>query len=133
MPVEITLLVASAGVFIAMVLAQDLFSALNHGLFRLMGARDDLPADNKLVARAKRANQNMIEALAMFVPLIVAVHLLDRGDAWTTWGATLFVGARIAYAPLYWFGVPILRSVSWLVGLAGVLVILWRLLTGGGA
>ena len=133
MPIELSLLVASAAIFIVMVLAQDLFSLLQHGLPRLLGARDDMPEDNMLVSRAKRANRNMVEALAMFVPLIVACLLLERSTQMTELGAMLFVAARAAYAPLYWFGVPVLRSLSWIVGMAGILIILWQVLPFRGA
>ena len=39
------------------------------------------------------------------------------------WGAALYFWARVAYIPLYAFGVPYIRSLVWLVSLAGLILI----------
>ncbi len=133
MPLELSYLTASVIVFLVMVLVQGAFSNGQHTPKLLAGNRDDLPADNLRVARAKRANQNMIEALVLFAPLVLVAVVTDRTNQWTQIGAGLFLAARIAYAPLYWFGGGPLRSLVWAIGLLGTLMILFQILPFTGA
>ena len=128
MPLELSYLTASVVVYFLMVMVQGAFSNLQHTPRMLVGNRDDLAPDNLRVARAKRANQNMIEALVMFVPLVLIAVVADRTNQWTQMGAGLFLAARIAYAPLYWFGGGPLRSLAWSIGLFGTLMILFQIL-----
>jgi uncharacterized MAPEG superfamily protein len=39
----------------------------------------------------------------------------------------LFFYGRLAFAPLYWFGVPVLRTVAWAVSIVGIIMIFWEL------
>ena len=42
----------------------------------------------------------------------------------TVWGAALYFWGRVVYVPLYAFGVPYIRSLVWLVSLAGLVMVL---------
>ena len=42
----------------------------------------------------------------------------------TLWGTALYFWARVAYVPLYAFGVPYVRSLVWVVSLAGLVMVL---------
>lgn len=130
---ELSYLAASAILFTVMVLVQGLFSNLHHDSKALAGNRDDLPPDNVRVARAKRANQNMIEALIVFAPLVLIAVIADRTNQWTHIGCGLFLAARMAYAPLYWFGGGALRSIAWFVGVIGTLMVFFQVLPFTGA
>jgi uncharacterized MAPEG superfamily protein len=46
----------------------------------------------------------------------------------TMMGAQLFLYARIAYAAVYIIGIPWLRTLVWLCGLIGMLMILMQLI-----
>jgi len=95
-----------------MIVVQAVSSVAQHGLMRLAGARDRLDTDNVFLGRAKRANQNMVEALCLFVPVtIVAVTSGATNDV-TAMGGGLFLAGRIAFAPCYWLGIPWLRTVA---------------------
>jgi uncharacterized MAPEG superfamily protein len=132
MTIDASLLVLAVIVFIVQVMVQGLFSNLEHKPKDMLGARDAL-SDGKLAARAKRANQNMIEALWMFAPLMLVAILMDRTNDMTALGGWLFVAGRAAYAPIYWLGVPLLRTVAWVVALAGVVLVLLHVLPFSGA
>jgi len=43
--------------------------------------------------------------------------------------AALFFWGRVVFAPTYWLGVPWVRTLAWFVSIAGILMILWELLT----
>ncbi len=45
----------------------------------------------------------------------------------TEWGAVLYLAARVAYVPLYAFGVFLVRSIVWNVGTIGIILILLSL------
>lgn len=133
MPIDASLLVLAVFVFTAMILVQAVFSNLEHSLKTLLGARDALEDSSVLITRAKRANQNMIEAMLIHVPLVLVVLILDRGNAMTALGGWCFVAGRAAYAPLYWFGVPLLRTLAWVAAAAGSVIIFLQILPFSGA
>lgn len=124
MPIELNYLIASILLYGVMILAQALFSNLEHGLKDLAGARDGIRDENVKTQRAKRANANMVEALILFVPIVLVVAHLGRFNETTALGAILFFLGRLIYAPLYWFGVPWLRTVAWTLALVGTLMVL---------
>lgn len=49
--------------------------------------------------------------------------------ALTLWGCWLYLLARIVYVPLYAAGIPVLRTLVWMVSLLGLVMILFALLT----
>ena len=42
----------------------------------------------------------------------------------TEWGAVLYFVARVAYVPLYAYGVRVVRSLAWTVATLGIILIL---------
>jgi len=128
MPIELDYLTASLALFGLMIFIQIVFSNLEHKLTPLVGSRDGITDKSNRTIRAKRANQNMIEALIIFAPLVLCVVYMDRLNGTTAFGAALFFWARVAYAPLYWLGIPWLRTVAWTIALIGTLMIFSQVL-----
>lgn len=85
-----------------------------------MKSRDVMPEATALTGRADRALANATEAMILFFPLA----LLAQGKDGAVMGAAIFVIARITYVPLYLVGVPFLRTVAWIAGLVGLLMML---------
>lgn len=133
MAVEYSYLVASIIVLIMMIVVQLLASLSQHGLVSLAGARDHLSPDNAFVSRAKRANQNMIEALCLFAPVMLVAVASGNANEMTAMGGGLFLAGRIAYAPLYWFGVAWLRTLAWTVAFVGIVLVILQVLPFTGA
>ena len=113
-------LLLSVALFFVMILFQALSGIKQFGLKPLAGSRDNLGAEPGVIqSRAKRANANMIENMALFVPLaLVAIHSGTEGLALK--GATLFFFARLAYAPIYWLGLPWIRPLAWGLSIVGM-------------
>lgn len=89
--------------------------------------RDDGPLIDKVstkVARLGRALNNHFEALILFSIAIVAVSLADKTGPLTAICAWVYLAARIAYIPAYYFGLAPWRSAIWAVGWFATLVIL---------
>ena len=89
------------------------------------GPRDQTPAAKKpLTGRLERAQANLYETLPLFIGAVLIAHVAGRDGALTVWGAGLYFWARVAYVPLYALGVPYVRSLVWLVSLAGLVMVL---------
>lgn len=97
------------------------------GLKVTVGNRANLPELPGWGGRAVRANENMAQNLVLFAAVVLAVVVTGTTNASTLLGAQLFFWARVAYAVCYIGGLPWLRTGSWLVSIAGVLMILWQL------
>ncbi|MEO0466906.1 MAG: MAPEG family protein [Pseudomonadota bacterium] len=132
MPLEYSYLVASVLFYFVMILVQATTGALHHGAVPLLGARDSLNPDSPFLARTKRATANMLENLVLFAPLVVVAVETGNANGATHFGAGLFLGARILYAPFYWFAVP-LRPLAWFAGIVGTLIVASQILPFTGA
>jgi uncharacterized MAPEG superfamily protein len=122
MGIELTLLLWSTGLFAAYVGVQSILYRMQHGIWFAGSARDSEAPPDKLSARAERALRNLLETYPAFVVLVVVVELADRSDALTVWGAHIYFWARWIYLPLYLSGVQYTRSLVWLAGSIGLVL-----------
>ncbi len=85
------------------------------------GPRDEpLPPLGGIAGRLARANVNYLETFPFFAAGIVAVLATGTHSPWSKWGVILYIGGRLAYLPLYAFGVFLVRSMAWNVATAGI-------------
>jgi uncharacterized MAPEG superfamily protein len=90
-----------------------------------MGARDEeLPPPEPLVGRLARAQANFFETFPVAAAAILIVSVAGLNDRWTAIGAVTWLAARIVYLPLYALGVPKVRTLVFLISVAGILMIL---------
>ena len=88
-----------------------------------VGPRDDDPPPNRYVARARRSLANHMENLPFFLTFAILALVLDGVDMpRAILGAQIFVLARAAFMLLYVLGTPWLRSVAYLTGAAGCIL-----------
>ena len=94
-----------------------------------MGARDEvLPPPNPLVGRLTRAQANFFETFPIVIAAILAIEVAHLNSHTTALGAMLWLGARTLYLPLYAAGVPLVRTLVYMVSFVGIVMLLWRLL-----
>ncbi|SNB68140.1 Uncharacterized conserved protein, MAPEG superfamily [Arboricoccus pini] len=94
-----------------------------------VGPRDDEgPPVGRLTARLRRAQANLFETMPVIVAALIVAHVTGREGVLTLSAAILYLVARIVYLPLYAAGIPVLRSVVWLVSLVGVLMAILAIL-----
>jgi uncharacterized MAPEG superfamily protein len=74
--------------------------------------------------RATRALANYVENLGPFVAADLGLIATQHTGGW---GAAIWIVARIAYIPLYVYGVPRVRSLAWVISIVGLLMMLARL------
>ena len=66
--------------------------------------------------RAKRAHANQIENLVVFAPLAILVPLTGLSTGATALAAMIFFFARLAHFLVYTAAIPILRTITFFVG-----------------
>lgn len=86
----------------------------------IVGNRDKPPEMSVVAGRLDRAKGNMLEALPIFLALALLALVKGGDTSEVTRGASIFLIARVVYVPAYVSGVPMLRSLAWLAGLAGL-------------
>lgn len=131
MTTEIAVLVWGCMLGLVHILAAGRAKTRQYGVGWNMGARDEeLPPPAPVVGRLVRAQANFFETF----PIVVAAVLIDAAanlfDRWTALGAIIWLVARLAYLPLYAFGVRIVRTLVWLASLVGIVMLLWPALIG---
>lgn len=79
-------------------------------------------------ARINLAFENFKETFPFFAAAILLVAISGRYGPLSAWGAMIYFGARLVYFPVYAAGIQGLRSLVWLVSVAGILTVLASLL-----
>jgi len=93
-------------------------------------ARDgEAPPPRPVTARLQRAQANLFETLPLFIGAVLIAHVSGSEGDLTLWGCWMYLVARIVYIPLYAAGIPYVRSLVWLVSLAGLVMVLAAVLT----
>lgn len=78
--------------------------------------------------RLSLAHSNAVENLVVFAPLALMVHSLGLANPVTASAAALFFASRLAHALVYTLGVPLLRTLAFVVGFGCQIVFALRLL-----
>lgn len=90
-----------------------------------VSARDgEMPELNPLAARLLRAQANLFETLPLFAIAILIATVANKTNWRTEVGAVTYLIARLVYVPLYAFGVPVVRTVVWMISMVGFLLVL---------
>lgn len=97
-----------------------------------VGARDgEAPEPNAIVGRLTRAQANYFETFPIVIAVIAILGLAGLHSRWTELGADVWLVARIVYLPLYAAGVPVVRTIVFLVSVIGILMMLLPAFTAG--
>ncbi|HEV7661354.1 MAG TPA: MAPEG family protein [Allosphingosinicella sp.] len=125
MTTELTVLTWGCILAFVHILAAAQVKTRQYGTKWNMGARDEeLPPPRPIVGRLTRAQANFFETFPILIAGIIIVSGSNLTDSTTALGAWLWLGGRVAYLPLYAFGVPYLRSLAWGVSLVGIVLVL---------
>ncbi len=105
---------------------------LELGVGTTLGPRDEGPLAERLspgAGRLARALANHFEALTLFTIAVVVVELSAANTGLTAALAWLYLAARIAYVPCYYFALSPWRSLVWTLGFAASQLMLLAALT----
>lgn len=125
---DLKYLVWSVGLTVVQLLVAIAGATMQFPMSTLVGNREKAVEGGGWVGRAQRAHRNMLESLVPFAALVLVAQLSGRANAMTALGAALFFYGRLAYAPIYWFGITWVRTVAFAVAMAGLVVMLVQLL-----
>jgi uncharacterized MAPEG superfamily protein len=129
MPIELKILGWSVCLGLVHVFVAAGLATQQRGLKWNAGNRDgEAKALTGAAARAARANRNFLETFPFFAAAVLGVVLAKLNTPHTALGAELYLGARIAYLPVYIAGIPYLRTLIWAASLWGLLQLLEALL-----
>ena len=129
LPTELLLLGWSTVLLFAYVMIQGQTATRDRGLDWNAGPRDgEQKPLGEMAGRAERALKNFQETYPVFIALALGLAVTDRTGGLGAIGAWLWFGARIAYIPLYLFGIKYVRSLCWMVSILGLLLMLIRFL-----
>lgn len=113
-----TLVLMVLALYVAQLFLQET-STWRFDLWTIMGPRDTPPDLSVLAARLERAKDNLREALPLFLGLAMLAFANGAPDRAVP-GTLVFLLARVLYVPAYASGLPVLRSLIWLTGMAGL-------------
>jgi uncharacterized MAPEG superfamily protein len=121
---ELLGLVAAAALGLVHIVLAAQSASLQRGYRWTAGPRDEpQPPLAGIAGRLARANDNFLETFPFFAAAILAVLATGVHSPWSKWGVILYISGRIAYLPLYAFGVFLVRSLAWNVALVGIVAI----------
>ncbi len=123
MSVELTMLAWSGLLTLAVTLVQGTRNVLVLGLPTAAGNLHNIPAWEGWHDRLNRSLRNLIEAMIIFAPVVVAAHLSGKANETSALGAQLFFFSRLVHAPVYTIGIPYLRTFAWFGGVVGIIMV----------
>lgn len=131
MAVELSILAWSMVLLLVHIFAAAHLKTRQYGATWNMGARDaKLPPLSPVAGRMVRAQVNFMETLPIAVVALIGVVLAGRTSDMTAMGGWIWLGARIVYLPLYGLGIPVVRTLTFVVSLIGLGMVLKPLLAG---
>jgi uncharacterized MAPEG superfamily protein len=98
------------------------------GMRLAMGNRENLPEASPLAGRAERTARNTAENFVLFAALALVAHAAGAESPRVILGAELFLWSRLAYIPVYYAGIPYLRTGIYFVSVAGLAMMACALL-----
>jgi uncharacterized MAPEG superfamily protein len=131
MPVELRILAWGAVLLVIHIIAATQAKNSQYGAKWNIGPRDEpLAPPQPLVGRLIRAQANFHETFPIAIVALIGVVVANRTSANTALGGWIWLGARIVYIPLYAAGVPVIRTLCWIVSIVGLVMVIWPLLFG---
>lgn len=129
MTTELTILAWTLVLALVQILLASSLRTQETGVKYNAGPRDGgAPPPRPVTARLQRAQANLFQTLPLFAAAVLIAHVSGNEGDLTLWGCWLYLVARIVYVPLYAAGIPFVRSMVWLVSLAGLAMVLAAIL-----
>ncbi|WP_415404232.1 MAPEG family protein [Tateyamaria sp. SN3-11] len=119
---ELIYLTYATLLLIAHVLIQATLSDLSKGIGWALGSQDEKREQNAIAARVERALANYLAYFPAFAAIALALTVTNLNTETTAIGAAIWFWARVAYVPAYASGIPLVRSVAWIVSMVGLVM-----------
>ncbi|CAB3765299.1 MAPEG family protein [Paraburkholderia solisilvae] len=120
---ELDVLTLTASATLLMWIPYTAARIMTRGLPAVLNNPDpSYPRDPAWAERARLAHANAIENLAVFATLVLICAAIGISTPATVFAARLYLFARLVHYVVYAAGIPIVRTVAFLVGFAATLV-----------
>ena len=130
-PIELRILGFGALLLLVHIFAAVRLKTRQYGTSWNVGVRDEpLPPLNTMAGRLARAQANFQETFPIAIVALIGVVVANRTSASTALGGWIWLGARIAYLPLYAAGIPVVRTITFTISLVGLAMVLKPLIIG---
>ena len=131
MAVELKIIALGALLLLVHIFTATRFKTAQYGRKWNVGARDEaLPPPTPITGRTMRAQANFQETFPIAIVALLGVVLANRTSETTAVGGWIWLGARVAYLPLYAAGGPVIRTIIFVISMVGLAMVLWPLLVG---
>lgn len=125
---EMTVLIWSVVLLLVQIILQS-FAIYDLDPKYLLGPRDEKRTSSNIIAgRLERALKNLLETYPAFIAVALALIITGKAGGIAATGAWVWLIARVAYFLIYAAGIPVLRTLAWLVSIVGLLMMLARLI-----
>jgi uncharacterized MAPEG superfamily protein len=129
MTIELTMLALSIVLGFVYIILPIRAATRDRGRDWNVGPRDEaMPPLGGTAGRLDRAQRNFQETFPLFAAAVLIAHVAGRDGTLTAVGAHLYFWGRLAYLPLYAFGVTYVRTAAWAVATTGIGLVLLALL-----
>ena len=128
MTVELFHLCIYGLVIVGATLVQQLTSIFNVGLMPVFGSREGINFTG-MTGRLERAILNCAIAMALIVPPIMALGIMEMSSANTVLAAQIFLWSRVAYIISYGIGIMGIRSAAWVSSLLCTLFLYYTVIS----
>lgn len=124
MSIEFWCLYAAMGLALVHLTAASFSFKAQVGNRYTVGPRDEDLQPTGVAGRLARAQRNFLETFAVFVGAVLMLAILREEGPWSAFGAVAYVAGRVAFLPLYAWGVPWLRTFSWNLATLGLVLVM---------
>ena len=126
--IELKMLLYSVCLGLVMLMIATHLTTKQRGIAWNVSPRDKpMPELTGMAGRMDRAFKNFKETFVFFAAAILMVQATTLANHTSGLGAQIYFWARVVYVPLYAAGIPVLRSLVWLVSIIGLVMVLTAL------
>ena len=128
MSADLLYLTLSAGLCILLWIPYIVSRTLTWGLLDTVGYPSRPPELPDWAQRSQRAHYNLVENLVPFAALVLTAQIIGAANESTALGAMLFFWARLVQVIVQILGIPWIRTLSFVIGWIGMLLIFFEIL-----
>ena len=121
-------LTLSAGLCIILWLPYIISRTVKWGLLDAVGYPENPKELHKWARRSQRAHLNLVENLPAFGALVLVAHVAGAANSLTAMGAALFFWSRLVQVSAHIMRIPWIRTLAFIVGWVGMVMIFVRIL-----
>ena len=120
---ELTILGLYGILIIVVILVETMLALKEYGMPYMTTPRDENRPQSGLAGRATRTVLNCTIGMALFAPAILILAAKDGFTATTLLLAQVFLLARVVYVVVYIAGIPVVRTLAFVISLLATLIL----------